>query len=166
MNEKIFSNLYRVRKLGKGDTERILALCEGNPLYYRYCPPFVTAESIEEDMTALPPGMSPESKFYAGYFEGDRLIAVLDLIDGYPEKDTVFLGFFMCGASVQKHGVGTQIIGELTGYLKASGFARIRLAWVKGNPQAEHFWLKNGFAPVRETESTDGHRVILAEKIL
>ena len=30
------------------------------------------------------------------------------------------------------------------------GFRTIRLAWVKGNPQAEHFWIKNGFESLKE----------------
>ncbi|SFH72988.1 hypothetical protein SAMN04487830_106121 [Pseudobutyrivibrio sp. OR37] len=29
-------------------------LCSKNTLYYDYCPPFVTPESIKADMTALP----------------------------------------------------------------------------------------------------------------
>jgi len=42
----------------------------------------------------------------------------------------------------------------------------IRLAWVKGNPQSEHFWMKNGFLPIKETSSTAAEKVILAEKKL
>lgn len=135
-------------------------------MYYQYCPPFVSPESIEEDMKALPPGVSEQNKYYVGYYDGDKLIAVMDLIDGYPEKDIVFIGFFMCDKSIQKCGIGTNIITELLDYIKNRGYKSVQLAWVKGNPQAEHFWLKNGFAVVKETTSTAADCVILAERKL
>ena len=50
------SKTYNVRCLQDADIERICTLCSGNPQYYRYHPPAVTADSIREDMRALPPG--------------------------------------------------------------------------------------------------------------
>jgi len=61
---------------------------------------------------------------------------------------------------------GSTIISELTDYLKSIDYLAIRLAWAKGNPQAEHFWLKNGFTAIKETTSTAAAHVILAEKKL
>ncbi len=42
----------------------------------------------------------------------------------------------------------------------------VRLAWVKGNPQSECFWLKNKFTIIKETTSTVCNSVILAERKL
>ena len=67
---------------------------------------------------------------------------------GYPEEDTAYIGFFMVDANLQKKGLGSEIIGELCNGLSAMHMNRLKLAWAKGNPQAEHFWKKNGF---RET---------------
>ena len=166
MKESCFSEKYFVRKLQKDDIRQIYELCRGNTLFYQYCPPFVSYESIEEDMTALPPGVPVGNKHYAGYFDGDKLIAILDLIDGYPAEDTAFIGFFMCDVSIQKTGTGTGIIKELLEYLKEQGYRSVRLAWVKGNPQAEHFWIKNGFVKIKETTSSAADIVILAELLL
>lgn len=166
MNEKEFSKEYSVIKLNKENLQQIYELCSENSLYYQYCPPFVSLESIEEDMLALPPGVPIQNKYYVGYFCGDRLIAVLDLIDGYPEKDVIFIGFFMCDLSIQKRGTGTNIITELFDYVKNRGYKSVQLAWVKGNPQAEHFWLKNGFTVIKKTTSTAADSVILAERKL
>ena len=47
-----FSDQYDVRRLTKDNLEEIYGLCRGNPLYYSYCPPFVTRESIKEDFSA------------------------------------------------------------------------------------------------------------------
>ena len=43
------SKTYNVRCLQDADIERICTLCSGNPQYYRYHPPAVTADSIRED---------------------------------------------------------------------------------------------------------------------
>ncbi|MGN0597762.1 MAG: GNAT family N-acetyltransferase [Ruminiclostridium sp.] len=149
-----FSDKYSVRRLAESDAETVFALCSKNALYYEYCPPFVTRESVIDDMNALPPGKTFDDKYYAGYFDGDKLIAVLDLIVGYPNDKIAFVGFFMTEITVQGRGVGTEIIDSLCRYLCSVGFDSVRLAWVKGNPQAEHFWLKNCCLP-RKMQKSD-----------
>lgn len=37
---------------------------------------------------------------------------------------------------------------------------------VKGNPQAEHFWRKNGFTATGVTYNTDHYTVVVAERKL
>ena len=76
-------------------------LCRQNDLYYQYCPPFVTEDSIRKDMAALPPGKTANDKYYVGYFDEHRLVAVMGFIMGYPDKGTSFIGFFMTDASIQ-----------------------------------------------------------------
>ena len=44
----------------------ILRLSESNPMFYEYCPPFVTRESILNDMKALPQGKTDAEKYYIG----------------------------------------------------------------------------------------------------
>ena len=48
------SRRYRIRLLQETDMDDILRLSESNPMFYEYCPPFVTRESILNDMKALP----------------------------------------------------------------------------------------------------------------
>lgn len=43
------SSQYQVRKLEEGDIDSVYELSVGNPLFYRYCPPYVTKESIREE---------------------------------------------------------------------------------------------------------------------
>ena len=114
----------------------------------------------------MPPGKVIEDKYYIGICQDGKLIAVMDLIDGYPENDIAYIGFFMTDILRQNEGVGTAIIEELCGYLAEQGYRSVRLAWVKGNPQSEHFWMKNGFIRLRETTSNAADEVILAERIL
>ncbi len=164
MNIELLPGRYEVRKLTDKDTDGIYRLCSGNLLYYQYCPPFVTRQSILEDMEALPPGRDITDKHYVGFFHKGKMIAVLDFIDGYPEKTAGYIGFFMVDLSVQSQGIGSSIIGDLCKYLEESGCRSVRLAWVKGNPQAERFWRKNGFIPVMEAKSDTAGNVIVAER--
>ncbi len=160
------SEKYTVKRLGKNDISTVYNLCRQNTLYYEYCPPFVTAESIEADMTALPPGKTVEDKLYVGYYDADKLIAVMDLIIGYPEADTVYVGFFMTDVSVQGKCIGSSIISELSRFVSDSGFYKIQLGWVKGNPQPEHFWHKNGFCETGKTYDMDDFTVVEARRDL
>lgn len=167
LDVKSFSDKYSVRKLAESDAETVAALCSKNTLYYEYCPPFVTRESVIDDMKALPPGKTFDDKYFAGFFDGDKLIAVLDLIVGYPNDKIAFVGFFMTDASIQGRGAGTEIIDCLCRYFSSVGFDSVRLAWVKGNPQAEHFWLKNGFKKICEsTRNSNEYVVIIGERTL
>lgn len=160
------SNTYNVRLIGESDLSQLLALCRSNPLYYRHCPPAVCLEGLRSDMSALPPGRSMADKHYIGFFEEEELIAVMDLIEGYPDEQTAFIGFFMLGSKVQGYGVGTGIITEAFEYLKECGFNRIKLGYAKGNPQSEHFWAKNGFERTGVEVQNEGYVVVVMEKVL
>jgi Uncharacterized conserved protein len=161
-----FSSRYRVRCLHDSDIPVIFSLCKGNPQYYQYCPPFVTEESIRTDMKALPPGKEFSDKYYVGYFDGEKLIAVMDFIMAYPDDETAFIGFFMTEASLQGQGVGSGIIEELCQYLKCIGLSGIKLGWISGNRQAVSFWRKNGFTEAGVTYDTEHYTVTVASRAL
>lgn len=166
MDIRKLSSEYIVKKLENKDIQDILHLCSENKLFYEYCPPFVTEKSIEKDMQLLPPNTKVEDKFYIGFYDNERLIAVMDLISGYPEKNIAFIGFFMTDVEIQNRGIGSKMITELCRQLKATEFDFVRLVWAKGNPQSEHFWKKNKFVAIKETTNNASYKVILAERKL
>ena len=150
MDIKLLSNHFSVRKLGAEDVEPIYELSCGNHIFYEYHPPFVTLESILEDMRALPLGKGYEDKFYIVFFDKESLVAVMDLILDFPEKDIAFIGLFMMDQKYQGRGVGSGIIGECVRYLRMLGCKAIQLGVDKGNPQSYAFWTKNGFVTTSE----------------
>ena len=161
----MFSEKYSVRLLDETDIPAIAALCSGNTQFYAYCAQPFSEETIRSDLHITPPGKGSEDKYYAGFFEDGRLCAVIDLIDGYPDDQTAFIGFFMMEKALQGAGRGTAIITELCGYLRRMGFSRVQLGIDKENPQSMHFWRKNGFTPVREIAHENG-TIVLAQKAL
>lgn len=150
MEITMLSNSFRVRRLTSEDVEQIYALSCGNEIFYQYHPPFVTRESILEDMEALPPNKGYEDKFYIGFFDGEQLVAVMDLIRDFPEKKIAFIGLFMMDKAYQGKGVGSQIIEECSNFLWKEGCMSIQLGVDKGNPQSFAFWRKNGFVVTEE----------------
>ena len=139
-----------VRTLEEEDLEMIYRLSVGNRIFYEHHPPFVTRQSILEDMNALPPGKSYDDKFYIGFFSGNNLIAIMDLIHGFPQGDIAFIGLFMMDPQYQGKGTGSRIIQECIAYLRRQGFRSVQLGVDKGNPQSLAFWKKNGFTITSE----------------
>lgn len=163
--ENIFKP-YNARKLIASDVPDILALYSGNPEYFRHCPPSPSIETIQDDMSALPPGKKANDKYFIGLFEGSSLVAVMDLIDRYPDDETAFIGLLMVAKDLQGQGVGTFIVKALSEALKAKHYKRIRLGYIKTNRSAQRFWLKQGFHPTEAESVREHYTVVEAEKAL
>lgn len=160
------SSLYEVKLFTEEDISDIYILCMGNPTYYEYMKMEPTPENIKEVFTALPPDISMEDKIFAGFYKEKKLIAILDLITGYPARDTAFIGWFMVDKAFQGTGIGTQMIEELLYFLKMQHFSYAQLGYVKGNKQCECFWLKNKFKPSGAESKTEDYTVIVAKQEL
>ena len=166
INIQCLSNKYFVRDLVPVDAEMVYDVLKDNIIFYKYHPPMVTVKSVIEDMRTLPPGKGYEDKHYIGFFCEDTLIAVMDLIEHYPQHGTALLGFFAMNSNLQGQGVGTAIISESITCLAQLGFEKVRLGIDKGNPQSKAFWLKNGFAFTGEAYESDGSTILVMERKL
>ncbi len=159
------SSRFTVRSLDASDLDDIVGLCRENPIFYKYTESRPTREYFLEDMKITPPGIDLSAKYYLGFFENKELIAIMDLIDGYPTADIAYIGFFMMNTNFQGRQIGTAIIHEICDYLRTIGKTAVRLAIDKGNPQSTHFWKKNGFVVIREAD-LNGWTKLVAEKSL
>lgn len=166
MDINLLSHQYEVKKILDRDIPEVLNLCAGNPLYYKHCPPSVSIEQIRADLMALPPNKTYEDKHYVGFYSNKELIAVMDLICRYPNDETVFIGFFMTNKKIQGSGIGTNIITECLQSLKLMGYKRVRLGYVKDNPQPKKFWEKNNFKLTGVEDIQKNYTVVVMEKIL
>ena len=164
MEISALSKTFSVKRLCDRDADTVLELCRGNPQYYRFCPPAVTRESVLAYMSALPPRTDPKDKFYLGFFDKDKLAAVMDLILNYPNEKTAFIGFFMMRREEQGKGLGSKIVSECFDELGRVGYEYVRLGFAKGNPQSEAFWRKNGFLPTGVEYDAGGYTVVVTEK--
>ena len=159
------SRQYMTQSLSASNVDDIVGLCQQNTVFYKYTEAPPTRENILYDMNAKPPGIDTSDKYYFGFYDGASLIAIMDLIDGYPEKDIAYIGFFMVDLKYQGKQIGSSIIGEVICYLRTIGKTAVRLAIDKGNPQSTHFWMKNGFGVIKEAD-VNGWTKLVAEKSL
>ncbi len=165
LDEKEFSHCFRVRILTAEDKEKVYALCLTNPDYYGACGKVPDLFSVERDITLPPPGKTADSKYFVGFFSGKKLIAVLDLIDGYPDASAAYIGLFMTDGGLKRRGVGSKIIRGLCSYLKSEGICALRLACLKKNVAGSSFWAKNGFDALYETEHDFGLAYVLEKDL-
>ena len=164
MNIELLSSKYKVKYIEDHEIQEVYELCKGNPMYYEYCPPKLTIQGIKDDMVALPNGKNSKDKYYIGFYQNNELVAIMDLISEYPNKETAFIGFFMMHQEHQGKGKGTSIIMEVCRYLKEIGFSKIKLGYAKGNYQSEMFWIKNHFFKTGSEIQADGYVIVVMEK--
>ena len=161
----MLSDDYIVRVMDDSDADVILSLCRGNTLYYHYCNAEPSKSLIINDLHITPSGVDISDKYYVGFYDGKKLIAIMDIIDGYPESEMAFIGFFMVDAAYQGKQIGSGIIQNVCTYMKKNGKTTIRLAIDKNNPQSTYFWKKNGFVVIKEVEKESG-TLLVADKTL
>jgi len=119
----------------------------------------------EEDTIVYIP-KTGEIDYAVGFYDQDKLIAVLDLISGYPDEKTAWIGFFMVDAAVQGKGIGSKIFVGIESELKDLGLSRVELAFAKGNAKSEKFLLKNGYQKTGQELNVPGYTVVVVEKML
>ena len=105
-------------------------------------------------------------KHFFGWFEGDRLVALMDLIARHPQPDMAFIGWFMVDGERQHRGLGRQLVQEVLAMLKREGVREVRLGRIVGNPQSEHFWQLCGFADNGLGYDTPEYHVAVMAKVL
>ncbi len=166
MDIRKLSEDFEVRILTAEDVDMVFAVYQGNPDYFRHMNDVPERSGVLEDMSALPKGKTAEDKKFLGFFGEKGLTAVMDLILGYPDEVTAFIGLFMMERSLQGRGIGSTIIREAERFLKKEGYQSIRLAYIWGNPESEGFWYKNGFHPTGTEIDAESYTMIVMEKQL
>ena len=154
------STQYKVEKITESDISAVYRLAKSNRRYYRYLGRIPTRESLTEIITEVPEGVSVKCKHFVGFYNADDvLVAVMDLITGYPESDDAFIGWLMVDGDLQGKGVGSGIFADVRAAMKAAGYDYMSLAVIKKNEEAIKFWESQGFRQVEETVSTEGYEV-------
>ncbi len=155
------STSHRVHRITEEDISDVYALCKSNQKYYEYTSDAPTVESLTEIISSVPEGAGMSDKYFVGFYDKDRLIAVLDLITGYPEKDDAFIGWFMVDGQLQRQGIGSQIFADVRAAMKGQGYDFLSLSCEKENSDAIAFWKSQGFKATTE----DNLRVGFAREI-
>lgn len=161
-----FSDKYEVRRIAEENLEEALVICKGNPEYYEHMNAVVSTESLKRDLEALPPKKGYEDKYFLGFYQQEELLAIMDLIEGYPEEKMAWIGLFIMNKTCQGKGIGTRIVEGVVGYLKETGHVCVQLGYVKHNLQSRGFWIKNHFVLTGKETDTPDYTIVVAERSL
>jgi len=148
------STSHQVRRIMEADISDVYALCKSNQKYYEALNTAPTVESLTEIISRVPEGADTGDKYFVGFYEDGRLISVLDLIAGYPEKDDAFIGWFMVDGHLQRKGIGSQIFADVRAAMAGQGYDYLSLSCEKENTEAIAFWQAQGFKATGEDEGS------------
>ncbi|MCY9836325.1 MULTISPECIES: N-acetyltransferase [Aeromonas] len=101
-----------------------------------------------EILRACPPGIGEHDKFVLAIQEEEVLLGCVDLVRGYPDKQTAYLGLLLLKECWQRRGVGSELVARLMGMAAGWGCTTLRLGVIETNAPALHFWSKHGFKQV------------------
>ena len=161
INLEALSTQFRTERLTEADISPVYRLAKSNIKYYEAIKSVPTVESLTEIISEVPAGAGENDKNFIGFYnEDDVLVAVMDLITGWPEVHAAFLGWFMVDGEMQGRGIGSGIFADVRAALKADGYDYISLGCIKENIDALKFWKSQGFRPTGEESENDGHTVV------
>ena len=151
---------YDVRRITESGITDVYRLAKSNGRYYRMMHAVPTRESLTEVISDIPGDAGNENKYFVGFYDDERLVAVLDLITGYPEKKEAFIGWFMVNGEMQGRGIGSQIFADVRAALKGEGYETVSLGCVRENAEAISFWEGQGFKATGEEKQSGRHTVL------
>ena len=152
---------YDVRRIAEADITDVVSLARTNRRYYRQLGIRPSRSRLTEIVSDISKGVEGvESHFVGFYDDEDDLVAVLDLICGYPEADDAFIGWFMVDADLQGQGVGSSIFADVRASMKAQGYDRLELKCPKASESARAFWESQGFSLTGSEEFNGDYDVV------
>ena len=136
---------YEIKKITEKEIDDVLALCKPNVEYYNATHAVADYDDVRKSMTMLPRNTQLNQRYFVGLYKDSKLVAILDIIDGYPRPKMAFIGLFMLDVEYQGKGIGKSIIKELLTLLNEENYQECRLGVVQGVKRSYAFWTSLGF---------------------
>ena len=160
------SSQLEVRRIKEPGISSVYHLYRDNRKYYRKEQVAFALRGLTDVITDLPDFEEGDKQYFLGFYdEKDELTAVLDLITGYPDDQSAFIGWFMVDADRQRQGIGSQIFADIRASLQALGFSDLSVSVRRNNTDAARFWESQGFAQQADSPAQTEDTLILARKI-
>ena len=153
-----------VRELTEVDIPSVLELYRTNMEYFALTGESPDEDTVKSDMSELPEGKSKKDKHFLGFFREGRLEGVLDILEGYPDTDTIYIGFLMTDRRKHRQGTGREIMRYADVHFFQNKYKKIRLSVIKENRTALAFWKSLGFDFTGEEKQWRNTAVCIMEK--
>ena len=151
----MLSSAFETRAINSENIPEVFALARSNRVYLRYLGERPTKANLTALIARLPEGAQPSSKHFVGFYDEDGyLVAVMDLVCGWPDERTAFIGWFMVAADMQRQGVGSQLFADVRAALEGQEYQSVRLQLPERDDEGIAFWQAQGFALTGERDES------------
>ena len=169
--DKLSMNLpkYNIIPITENEYMNVYNLQKKNTHYFSVVQEDLSYESCVESILELPPNTDLSQKHFIGFYNKGQLEAVMDYVEGYPTSKIVWIGLLMIDVSVQKCGVGSNIVRAFSSSAHKCDFSSIRLGVIEPNISALQFWTSHSFIELDKKPyppSCNNLNVIIMEKKL
>lgn len=135
------SRLRRASELDPADLATIQNVLASDPATWELLEgAALRPDEAQHLMAEAPPGVTPDRK-WLWVSEG----IVMEMIEGYPDAETWYLGLIFVAPRVRGMGIGTQLLRWLEHTVKQRGGTKLRLAVVVANTGARSLYRRLGY---------------------
>ena len=142
------STSFDVREVHDSAVTDVHLLARSNHRFWREVGERPTMAATTAIVKDVPEG-AEEKHFLGFYDENDELVAVMDLIVGYPDEHGALIRWFTVVADRHRQGIGSQLFADVRAALSAQGVTHLTLQ-VPEQEGALAFWAEQGFAATGE----------------
>jgi GNAT superfamily N-acetyltransferase len=137
---------YEIKPITKQNFEQAFEIYDSNQDFFLLTQnkKATISESVN-DIEALPPDCSITQKIYAGLYKGEKIIAVIDLIERYPNQTSFWIGLLLVRGDMQGKKIGSKIINAILNSAEIAGYQTAQLGVIETNKKAIVFWQRHGF---------------------
>ncbi len=134
-------NFYTVKDIYDSNLDFFM-ITEGEP---------AQLEKSVNDTELVPPGLSPDKKIFAAFSKNGKPVAILDLLEGFPDETCCWIGLLLVHRDLHGKGIGRELTSAVEKTAVSKGYNSIMLGVVTQNIKALRFWSSLGFEKIRES---------------
>lgn len=141
---------WRFGAVGSADVDDLQDLLESAPDYSERVTGVPPGPSDAlSTLIGLPENLAAEDKFGFGLWDSEQLVAFADVLRGYPDRSSAFIGLLLVRGDRHREGVGRRLHERVLGEIGSWGAVdRVELGVVATNASvAEPFWAALGYLP-------------------
>lgn len=109
-----------------------------------------TVENSISDVDVAPKNIDISQKTYVGIWMEDSVVGVLDLLEGYPDETSLWIGLLLVHSDLHGKKIGSGITNAVLKAAKMLGYKSVQLGVIENNAGGLAFWKRQGFNFARQ----------------
>ena len=110
----------------------------------------LTEDAPERLFVGRPPALPQKNKVVLGIYQDEQLAGVFDILLGYPNAETGFIGLFLLDPDNREMGLGSRAYIQVEAWFQQLGMTEVQLSVQMNNAVGRRFWEKHGFVYVKD----------------